>query len=582
MILQALYGYYGRKQDELPHEGFEEKEIPFLLVIDVNGDFVDLQDTRTPSGKKLIARKFIVPQEEERTGSNAWQKANLLWDHYGYVLGWPKSDSDSDNSMAQKQHGTFVEHIITLSMKYPDDEEIGAVLKFLKRDSYDDVFSHQSWNDCKKIAGCNLSFMISGSKQLVCENVNVRAYVTTVDVPEDIDEGGADPKAKDGICLVTGEISRIARLHPRTPILGAKSNAKIVSFQKNMGFDSYGKEKSYNAPVSRGAAFAYTTVLNHMLAKESKQKLLVGDSTAVFWAEKKHDIEDVFADIFGEPAKDNPIQDYKSLIATFRSPEIGSKPELDPKTHFYVLGLAPNAARIAVRFWYDGTVEQVSNNIYQHFDDCSIVHGPNQPETLSLFRLLVSTAVQGKSENIPPNLAGEFMQAILAGSPYPKTLLSSAIRRIRAEREISYPRVTLIKAVLARETRYYNRNEKEVGMALDTTNNNIGYLMGRLFAVLEKIQEEANPGINATIRDRFYGAASSTPVAVFSLLMKLKNHHLSKLANRGRAVNFERLIGEIMAGINGFPSHLSLADQGRFAVGYYHQRQDFFTKKTVQ
>ena len=544
MILQALYGYYVRKQDELPHEGFEEKEIPFLLVIDVNGDFVDLQDTRTPSGKKLIARKFVVPKEEERTGSNAWQKANLLWDHYGYVLGWPKSDSDSDNSMAKKQHGAFVEHIKTLSMKYPDEEEIRAVLRFLKRDSYDDVFAHQSWNDCKKIAGCNLSFMISGSKQLVCENVDVRAYVTTVDVPGDIEEGGADPKAKDGICLVTGEISPIARLHPRTPILGAKSKAKIVSFQKNMGFDSYGKEQSYNAPVSRGAAFAYTTVLNHMLAKESKQKLLVGDSTAVFWAEKKHDLEDVFAGIFGEPAKDNPIQDYKSLLSMFRAPEIGSRPELDPKTRFYVLGLAPNAARIAVRFWYDGTVEQVSANIYQHFDDCTIVHGPSQPETLSLFRLLVSTAVQGKSENIPPNLAGEFMRAILAGTPYPRSVLAAVIIRIKAEQSrkdqkgksiqsVTYPRAALIKAVLARETRYYNRNEKEVGMALDTTNNNIGYLMGRIFAVLEKIQEEANPGINATIRDRFYGAASSTPVAVFSLLMKLKNHHLSKLTATG-------------------------------------------------
>lgn len=582
MILQALYGYYVRKQDELPHEGFGEKEIPFLLVIDVNGDFVDLQDTRTPSGKKLIARKFVVPKEEERPGSNAWQKANLLWDHYGYVLGWPKSDSDSDNSMAQKQHGAFINRVATLSATYPDDPEIKAVLQFLERDSYDDVFSHPSWNDCKKIAGCNLSFMVPGNKQLVCENVNVQDYVTKVNYSGCIDEDDPEIKGKDGMCLITGEISPIARLHPRTPILGSKSNAKIVSFQRNMGFDSYGKEQSYNAPISKGAAFAYTTVLNHMLARGSKQKLLVGDSTAVFWAEKKHDIEDVFADIFGEPAKDNPIQDYKSLIATFRAPEIGSRPELDPNTHFYVLGLAPNAARIAVRFWYDGTVRQVADNIYRHFDDCAIVHGPNQPETLSLFRLLVSTAVREESKNIQPNLAGELMRTILAGTPYPKTLLSSAIRRIRAEREISYPRVALIKAVLARETRYYNRNEKEVGMALDTTNNNIGYLMGRLFAVLEKIQEEANPGINATIRDRFYGAASSAPVAVFSLLMKLKNHHLSKLANRGRAVNFERLIGEIMDGIDGFPSHLSLADQGRFAVGYYHQRQDFFTKKNVQ
>jgi CRISPR-associated protein Csd1 len=232
-----------------------------------------------------------------------------------------------------------------------------------------------------------------------------------------------------------------------------------------------------------------------------------------------------------------------------------------------------------VRFWYEGTVQQILDHIEQHFDDCTIIHGPKQPETLSLFRLLVSTAVQGKSENIQPNLAGDMMRAILAGTPYPKSLLSSAIRRVRAEREITYPRAALIKAVLARDARYYNSNQKEVGMSLDITNNNTGYRLGRLFAVLEKVQEEANPGLNATIRDRFYGAASSTPVAVFALLMKLKNHHIAKLENRGRAINFEKLIGEIMSGISEFPAQLPLPDQGRFAVGYYHQRQDFFITK---
>jgi len=356
------------------------------------------------------------------------------------------------------------------------------------------------------------------------------------------------------------------------------SGANIVSF--NLGaFNSFGKEQGYNAPVGEKAEFAYTTALNLLLKKGSRQRMQVGDASTIFWAEKKHDFEDVFAYLFGEPAKEDFTQDHKQLIATFRAAKIGSKLELDPRTLFYVLGLAPNAARIAVRFWYEGTVQQVADHIYQHFDDCAIVHGPKQPDSLSLFRLLVSTAVQGKSENIPPNLTGEFMRSILAGTPYPRTLLAAAVRRVRAERDVTYPRASLIKAVLVRDTRYYHPNHKEVGMSLDTSNNNIGYRLGRLFAVLEKAQEEANPGINATIRDRFYGAASSTPVAVFSHLMKLKNYHIAKLDNRGRAVNLERLIAEIMADINDFPGHLSLPDQGRFAVGYYHQRQDFFTKK---
>jgi len=357
-----------------------------------------------------------------------------------------------------------------------------------------------------------------------------------------------------------------------------------------MGFDSYGKEQSFNAPVSKSATFAYSTALNFLLAKESKQKLLIGDATAVFWAEKKHQLEDVFADIFGEPAKDDQTQDIKTLVAALRAPQIGAKPELDLQTKFYVLGLAPNAARIAVRFWYQDTVQQVLDHIERHFEDCAIVHGPNQPDTLSLFKILVSTAVQSEAKNIQPNLSGDMMRSILNGTPYPKSLLSAAINRIKAEQSkkdqngksiqnVSYTRASLIKAILIRETRYYHSNQKEVGMSLDITNNNTGYRLGRLFAVLERAQEEANPGLNATIRDRFYGAASSTPVAVFALLMKLKNHHIAKLDNRGRAINFEKLIGEIMSGIDEFSAHLSLSDQGRFAVGYYHQRQDFFTTK---
>ena len=186
-------------------------------------------------------------------------------------------------------------------------------------------------------------------------------------------------------------------------------------------------------------------------------------------------------------------------------------------------------------------------------------------------------ATQGKADNIPPNLGGELMRSILAGLPYPRTILAAAVRRIRAEHEVTYARAALIKACINRATRYSEPAIKEeLTMSLDETNTNVGYRLGRLFAVLEKIQEEANPGINATIRDRYYGAASSTPVTVFSTLLKLKNHHLSKLENRGRAVNLEKRVGEIMEGLSDFPAQLPIADQGRFAIGYYHQRQDFF------
>jgi CRISPR-associated protein Csd1 len=582
MILQALAQYYNRLREEggVATEGFKHVHIPFLIVLNEAGDFVDLQDTRTPSGRKLVARAFTVPQERERSGSRAWQTSNLLWDHHGYVLGWPKSESDEHKQMARRQHGIFLSTVKTLGDDYPDDVEIGAVYRFLSNGNFSAVFSHPSWQECAKIPGCNLTFVVRGRERLVCENDNVRAFVEASlgSSADDEDEVGTLP-AVESICLITGEPGPVARLHPRTPIPGAKSNAKIVSYQRNMGFDSYGKQQSYNAPTCRKAAFGYTTALNHMLAKDSRQRLQVGDATTVFWTERRHEIENVFTSFFGESPQGSPVQDHKQLIALYRAPYAGSRPELDPATRFFVLGLAPNAARIAVRFWYSGTVGEVVANIGRHFDDLEIDVPPKWTPHLSLRTLLKGIALQGDLENVAPNLAGEFMKSILAGSPYPHTLLAAALRRVRAEREVTYARAAIVKAVLVRDARFYDHTQKEVGMSLDTGNTNVGYCLGRLFAVLEKIQEEASPGINATIRDRFYGSASSAPVAAFPHLMKLKNHHLAKLDNRGRAVNLEKLIAEIVDEIPEFPGHLSLQDQGRFAVGYYHQRLNLFKKQ---
>jgi len=577
MILQALAGYYRRMFEErsvdLAPEGFERKGIPFVIVLDKDGGFVGIDDTREGEGKKKSARTFTVPKGVKKTSGIV---ANLLWDTPAYVVGRPKPDPKKEKAALDKrardQFRCFVEKI---RETFPDegvDRGVGAVLQFLTAGRFDDLFTHPLWQEIET-NGANLSFRLDTDTTLVCQRPPVLARLTSIN-----DNTVAVDKSRQ-ICLVSGEPDEPIRLH--TAIKGVwgtqTSGANIVSFNLD-AFRSFGKKQGMNAPVGRKAEFAYTTALNTLLAKGSRQRLQVGDATTVFWAEKKNEIEDVFADIFDEPAKDNPDQATKAIRVLYEAPRAGVPPLTEDYTPFYVLGLAPNAARIAVRFCHAGTVAETARHILQHFEDCAMAHGPTQPEHLSLFRLLLSTATQGKSENIPPNLGGEFMKAILSGSPYPQTLLGAAIRRCRAEREITYPRAALIKALLARAARFYHQQEKEAGMALDTGNTNIGYRLGRLFATLEKIQEEASPGINATIRDCFYGAASGTPVAAFPHLMKLKNHHLAKLENRGRAVNLEKIITEIMDGINDFPTHLSLQDQGRFAVGYYHQRQGFFTR----
>lgn len=566
MILQAL-AKYCTDRIKVP-EGYQKKDIPFIITISTQGHLVNLLDTRTTEGKIKRSRPCLVPREVKRSGSKAWEKANLLWDTPAYVTGHSSKDADH----AEKKHRSFIKRFKETFPNPSLDTGIAAVSGFLSSKGFEELQAHSSWPDVLETDGY-LTFQLEGDEGLVCERTDVIDLLSK--------SKPSKGKTIRGICLISGEDDEIVQLH--NAIKGVRdaqsTGANIISFNLP-AFESYGKIQSYNAPVGQKAEFAYITTLNEFLDKSSRQKIYVGDATTVFWTEKKHEIEDVLADIFGEPPKDNPDQDYKELIAMFKAPDTGAKPELNPNTKFYVLGLAPNAARITVRFWFAGSVREVAENIYQHFEDIEVVRPPSLPKHLSLSRLLKSTALLEDTKNIQPNLAGDFMKAILAGTPYPATLLSSAVRRIRAEHEITYQRASLIKAVLVRNSRYYNHNEKEVGMALDKNNINPGYLLGRLFAVLEKIQEEAaKPNkINSTIRDRFYASASSTPVVAFPHLMKLKNHHLSKIENyKGY---YENLIGEIMGKSDSnkpFPANLSLDDQGRFAVGYYHQR--YFKKQ---
>jgi CRISPR-associated protein Csd1 len=371
---------------------------------------------------------------------------------------------------------------------------------------------------------------------------------------------------------------------------GQTSGANIVSINNknesgiNSGqtpaFASYGKQQGFTSPVGKPAVFAYTTALNHLLARDSRQRIQVGDSSTVFWAEAPHDLENAMIDLFGDPPKDAPDRNVDAVKALYSAVESGKFTAGGADTRFHVLGLAPNAARIAIRFWETATALELARRIKQHFDDIAVVHADYEPEHLSLFRLLTGLALLNKADNIPPNLGGEVIRAILEGLPYPAVMLNLAVSRCRAEQKPTYARAAAIKASLNRWIRSRKTQEKEFQPMLDPSNPNPAYRLGRLFAALEKIQEEASPGLNATIRDRYYGAASSTPVTVFTTLLRLKNHHLGKLSP-GRATQMEKLIGEILGEVADFPRQLPLQDQGRFALGYYHQRQAFFTKSTT-
>ena len=570
MILHALADYYRRKQADpdpaqrLPAYGFEEKEIPFILEIDAAGRLVQILDTRSGEGKKKIAQRFLVPQAVKRASNIA---ANFFWDTAEYVLG---IDTRGKPERVAEQHAEFRSRIDALLETAQADAGVAAVRAFLDLIDFDTLAAHPAWEEIKTTNPL-LSFRLHGDVELVCQRPAVTVPAT--DEPED------DAMVT---CLVSGEQASAERLHAAIKgVWGAQSSgANIVSFNLD-AFNSYGKSQGANAPVGKAAAFAYTTALNHLLAKGSRQRIQVGDASTVFWAEEVHELEGALADLFGESPKDDPDRGTDALRALYRAVETGRFSVGSDDTRFYVLGLAPNAARIAVRFWDTAPAIELARRIQRHFDDIQVARSPRDPEHLSLFRLLAATAVQGKADNIAPNLGGEVMRAILEGLPYPATLLNAAVQRCRAEQQVSYPRAAAIKAWLNRDARRRYLPQEEFSPMLDPDHPSAAYRLGRLFATLEKIQEEASPGLNATIRDRYYGAASSTPVAVFTTLLRLKNHHLGKL-NPGRSTQMEKLIGDIMAGVDDFPRHLNLPDQGRFALGYYHQRQAFFTRRAAE
>lgn len=574
MILQALNAYYERS-GELPREGWIRRGVDYIVVLDANGICTHIESAGEIKKGKTVPREMLVPAigKQAMKHTMSGNDANLLWDNASFSLG-------SGKKGVQKL-ASFLDTLRDWLKGCDQDAGVKAVQRFCESlqtnpDSLGDLLKRFHLNDEFSKRNPVLVFRLVDDIEEVHARSAIRA---TYERQLALD----DPNPLIGNCLITGK--RGVPIATNEIVIknvwgGQPAGANIISFNKR-SFESYGKRErnGENAPVSKGASFAYTTALNHLLT--SRQRIQVGDSSTVFWAEEAHDLETALPDLFGEPPKDDPNRGTDALKVLYQAAQSGKFTRGEADTRFHILGLAPNAARIAIRFWETAPAHELAQRIALHFDDIKIARAPHDPEHLSLFRLLTALAVQGKADNIPPNLGGEVMRAILEGLPYPAPLLNLAVQRCRAEQKPTYARAAAVKASLNRLIRRANPTasspEKEFQTMLDLTNANPAYRLGRLFASLEKIQEEASPGLNATIRDRYYSAASSTPVAVFTTLLRLKNHHLGKLS-KGRAVQMERLIGEIMGELNDFPRILALPDQGRFALGYYHQRQAFFTK----
>lgn len=570
-ILASLVRAYDRLPDAPPF-GFSSEKIGFLISLNDDGTVAHVIDLRDGEGKKKQPRMVLVPQPVKRT---AGISPNTFWDKTSYVLGV----TAGEGKRTAEEHAAFIKYHLEL-LEGTGDAGLLVFRRFLSQWTSEQF---QLLALPEEMKDQNIIFALE-SERLNRIMLHDRPAAKTIWA----NASGSAASATQ-ICLVTGEQRPVARLHPSIKgVWGAQSSgAALVSFNLD-AFTSYGHEQGDNAPVSEAAAFAYTTALNRFLEKGSKHRIQIGDASTVFWADAEN-IEDAEAaenlfSCFIDPQAEDAAATKKVGLQLERIRQGEHLDEVEPALEkgvdFYVLGLAPNAARLSIRFFFEGSFGSITRN-YQQFVADMRLDPPPRDVYPPLWRYLRETAVLGKSENVPPNLAGEWMRAILSGTPYPLTLLSAVLMRIRADGDVNALRVGIMKAVLIRNFK------REAPVALDPEDNNKGYLLGRLFAAYEETQRAAlGSKINATIKDKFYGSASAQPRKVFAMLESGSANHLSKIRKQstGRYVNLDRLITGIMEKMNPaddpFPASFSAEEQVLFGLGYYHQRNEFFKKTT--
>ncbi len=574
-ILASLAKAYDRIKDAPPF-GYSTEKIGFVISLNHDGAVVSVTDLRSGEGKKKSFRLMPVPASFKRPGVTP--KPFFLWDNTAFVLGV----SGAEGKDGATRFAAFYDYHHKV-LGDTEDPGLLALLRFLDNWTAS-KFVQPFWPE--DIKDQNVVFAMESDRR---SDVYLHDRPAARALWEKLN---ASDEAEKAVCLITGEEAPVARLHPAIKgVWGAQtSGASIVAFNQE-SFTSYEHQQGDNAPVSEAAVFRYTTALNAFLARDSRYRIQIGDASTVFWADAPdpataEEAEDAFVAMFEEVNAEIETRKVGDILERIRNgqPLKDVVPKLSQGVRFHVLGLAPNAARLSIRFWFDDDFGVLVRNYQRFVADMRIEPPPREPNP-PLWRYLIEMAVLGKRENVAPNLAGEWMRAILTGAAYPQTLLSTVLMRIRADGEINAMRVAILKALVIRNF----RNEKEAPVSLDPENINKGYLLGRLFAAYEQAQTAAlGAKVNATIKDKFYGAASAQPRKVFALLDKGSANHLSKVGKQapGFRVVLERTIGGIMEqmapGDEPFPASLSAQEQALFGLGYYHQRNEFFKPKKTE
>ena len=622
MILKALYDYYQAmaKLGKVASPGMEWKAIPFVIVIDEDGTFRRVIDTRDKEHKQ--GHEYLVAKTKGRSGSKSYAISQILWDHSGYVLGIPTDDSEEKQVMAPKQHDAFKQELAKLRELFPENKGFEAIELFYekyegqKEGELSDLFEVEVKDlsniipedillEIKKKVGANISFQLSTESdpnQLISSHRDIRSYLA----------GSTEEEGEEmGRCLVTGEKGTIARLHGGISLFGAQANATLISFQKFSGYDSYGKEQGLNAPISQPASDAIISGLNMLLEKDKKTNYRIGETTFVFWNTLQDDEllknyqEATFTGLpsdsdFDEEEeatstskkkvakKKTPEQETKVVVQALRSALGGKNANIDRdhSDRFYILALAPNAKRVSVKLWMEGTISEIVGNTLAHLDDMNIVRfngllDEDTPPLRPVYRIMKAIYTATDSTKWPRQVVQELLESIIKGLPYAPALQMACLERIHHDHTSKYPvtelRAALLKAYINRKHRK-NPQIKQLTMVLDKSNSNPAYLAGRLFALLERIQEKAIPGVKANITDRYFRTASATPGIIFGRLLQLSAFHLSKIKKEhgGLGFYFDRQIQEVLELLPGgqasFDKFFTLDQQSIFAVGYYHQK----------